>query len=41
MMAKMKSVWALGTYDHFWRLAPNPTPSSPPEPRASRPWMNW
>jgi hypothetical protein len=31
---KMKSVCAFGTYCHFWREAPSPTPIQPPEPSA-------
>jgi hypothetical protein len=38
-MAKMKSVWALGTYIHFCRLAPSPTPAQCPDPRAYSDWM--
>src|SRR5690606_4765963 len=34
MMAKMKSVWALGRENHRARLAPRPTPKIPPSPKA-------
>ena len=38
---KMKSVWAFGTYIHFCRLIPSPTPNHPPEPSAISDWINW
>ena len=37
----MKSVWAFGTYIHFCRLIPSPTPNHPPEPSAISDWINW
>src|SRR5699024_9519991 len=40
MMAKMKSLWASGSQDHFSRLAPSPTPSQPPEARENSPWLD-
>ena len=41
MIAKMKSLWASGSQDHFSRLAPSPTPHQPPSARAYLPWMDW
>ena len=38
MMAKMKSVWALGRKPHFARLAPRPTPQRWPEPKPTSDW---
>jgi hypothetical protein len=37
---KMKSVCALGTYSHFCREAPRPTPVKPPDPSAIRDWIS-
>jgi hypothetical protein len=34
MIAKMKSVWALGRNSHLARPAPSPTPVHPPLPIA-------
>ena len=41
MIAKMKSLCASGSQDHFSRLAPRPTPHQPPSARAYLPWMAW
>jgi hypothetical protein len=41
MMAKMKSVWALGRNIHLARPAPRPTPVHPPLPRAMSDWATW
>ena len=41
MIAKMKSLCASGSQDHFSRLAPSPTPHQPPSARAYLPWMDW
>src|SRR5581483_7527682 len=41
MMAKMKSVWALGRKPNLARLAPNPTPKMPPLPSPTRLWASW
>ena len=38
-MAKMKSLCASGSHDHFSRLAPRPTPHQPPSASAYLPWM--
>jgi hypothetical protein len=38
MMAKMKSLVDSGTQPHFSRLAPRPTPKTPPLPMAYLPW---
>ena len=37
----MKSVCALGTYIHFCRLAPSPTPTQCPDPNAMSDWTIW
>jgi len=39
MIAKMKSLWASGSHDHFSRLAPRPTPHQPPSASAYLPWI--
>ena len=41
MMAKMKSVCASGSWPHFSRLAPTPTPNQPPEESALKPCAAW
>ncbi len=41
MMAKMKSVCALGRKFHFERLAPSPTPVKPPLPSAINDCTIW
>jgi hypothetical protein len=41
MMAKMKSVWALGRNPHFDRLAPRPTPVRRPEATPVSDWEIW
>src|SRR5690606_5046347 len=38
---KMKSFWASGTYDHFMRDWPAPTPNQPPEAKACKPMLAW
>ncbi len=40
MIAKMKSLWASGSHDHFSRLAPRPTPHQPPDASAQVPWVD-
>jgi hypothetical protein len=39
MIAKMKSLVDSGSQPHFSRLAPRPTPKTPPEPSAYLPWI--
>ena len=41
MIAKMKSLCASGSQDHFSRLAPRPTPHQPPSASAYLPWTAW